>query len=107
MYGHSNTAGPVEFVNLRTIHVHRPDERENPPRESASATAPKPVAHREAYFDGGFVKTPVYDRKHLSVGQEIEGPAIVEQADTTLIIYPKQRAQLREDRSILVDVPHE
>ena len=73
MYGHSNTAGPVEFVNLRTIHVHRPDERENPPMESASATAPKPVAHREAYFDGGFVKTPVYDRKHLSVGQDIFG----------------------------------
>jgi len=107
MYGHSNTAGPVEFVNLRTIHVHRPDERENPPMKSESATAPKPVAHREAYFDGGFVKTPVYDRKQLSVGQEIEGPAIVEQADTTLIIYPKQRARLREDRSILVDVPHE
>jgi N-methylhydantoinase A len=87
--------------------VHRPDERENPPMKSESATAPKPVAHREAYFDGGFVKTPVYDRKQLSVGQEIEGPAIVEQADTTLIIYPKQRARLREDRSILVDIPHE
>ncbi len=106
MYGHSNTAGSVEFVNLRTIHVHRPDERENPPMKSASAAAAKPVAHRESYFDGGFVKTPVYDRKQLSVGQEIEGPAIVEQADTTLIINPKQRARLHEDRSILVDIPH-
>ena len=42
----------------------------------------------------------------LSVGQEIAGPAIVEQADTTLIIHPGQRAHLRDDRSILVEIPH-
>jgi N-methylhydantoinase A len=106
MYGHSNTAAPVELVNLRTIHVHRPDERVNPPAKSLSAEPPRPVAHRDAYFGGGFVKTPVYDRKQLRVGQEITGPAIVEQADTTLIIHPGQRAHLRADRSILVDIPH-
>ena len=106
LYGHSNTAAPVEFVNLRTIHVHRPEERENPPTQVLSAAPPNPVAHRDAYFDGGFVKTPVYDRRQLSVGQEITGPAIIEQADTTVIIHPRQRAHLRADRSILVDVLH-
>jgi len=106
LYGHSNTAAPVEFVNLRTIHVHRPKERENPPTKVLSAVPPNPIAHRDAYFDSGFVKTPVYDRKQLSVGQEIAGPAIIEQADTTVIIHPRQRAHLRADRSILVDVLH-
>ncbi len=106
VYGHSNVAAPVEFVNLRTVHVCRPDERQSEPLKEASAEASKPIAHREAYFDGGFLRTPVYDRKQLVVGQDISGPAIVEQADTTLIIHPGQCAHLRADRSILVDVPH-
>jgi N-methylhydantoinase A/oxoprolinase/acetone carboxylase beta subunit len=106
MYGHSNTAAPVEFVNLRTTHVHRPNERENSPAKTSSTEPAKPVAHREAFFGGGFVKAPVYARKQLRVGQEIVGPAIIEQADTTLIIYPEQRAQLRANRSILVEIPY-
>ena len=105
-YGHSNTTAPVEFVNLRTVHVHHPEAREKLLVKAGSAGAPTSVARREAYFDGGFVKTPVYARNQLSVGQEIAGPAIVEQADTTLIIHPGQRAHLRDDRSILVDIPH-
>ena len=106
MYGHSNPAAPVELVNLRTVHIHRPDEREKPELKKMMPSAAIPVAQREAFFDGGFVSTPIYDRKRLRVGQEIAGPAIVEQADTTLIIHPKQRASLREDLSILVEIPH-
>lgn len=106
MYGHSNTATPVEFVSLRTTHVHRPNERENSPEKTSSAEPAKPVAHREAFFGGGFIKTPVYVRKQLCVGQEIMGPAIIEQADTTLIIYPEQRAKLCANRSILVEIPY-
>ncbi len=106
IYGHSNRVGPVELVNLRTVHLHRPDQREAPPPKPSSATAAAPVARRRAYFEGSFLDTPIYDRKQLNVGQEIAGPAIVEQADTTLVIHPGHRAQLRTDRSILIDIPH-
>jgi N-methylhydantoinase A len=106
LYGHSNTATPVEFVNLRTVHVHRPDERVSSPAKATSSEPPKPIGHRDAYFGGGFVRTPVYGRKTMSPGHEFTGPAIVEQSDTTLIVYPGQRARLREDRSILVDISH-
>ena len=40
-------------------------------------------------------RRPVYDRERLAAGDVIQGPAIVEQADTTLVIYPRQRAHLR------------
>jgi N-methylhydantoinase A len=106
LYGHSNPATPVEFVNLRTVHVHGPVERAAPRGSVASSAPPIPVAHREAYFDGAFASTPIYDRKSLGPGHVIVGPAIVEQADTTLVIYPRQRAHLQSDRSILVEIPH-
>jgi N-methylhydantoinase A len=107
LYGHSNSAAPVEFVSLRTVHVRRPDDR-RPPLARPISGQPGPIAYREAYFEdsGGFVRTPVYDRRTTCPGHLIVGPAIIEQADTTLIVYPRQRAQLRQDRSILVDIPH-
>ncbi|MBM3449663.1 MAG: hydantoinase/oxoprolinase family protein [Armatimonadetes bacterium] len=44
---------------------------------------------RHAYFPGhGFVATPVYDRYKLPVGFASEGPAIIEEHESTAIIHP-------------------
>jgi N-methylhydantoinase A len=48
----------------------------------------KPTCHRSARFDGRDVATPVYARKDLAEGQTIEGPAIIEERETTIIILP-------------------
>ena len=108
LYGHNNEAGPVEFVNLRTVHIHRSVRGNALEANSVPAGAHGPPGHRRAYFGGdcGFIATPVYDRNRLAAGEHIQGPAIVEQADTTLVIYPGQRAHLRADRSIQVEVAH-
>jgi len=46
--------------------------------------------HRKAYFPdaGGFVETPIYDRYVLQPGQEIAGPAIVEERESTTVVPP-------------------
>ena len=41
--------------------------------------------------------TPVYGREQLLGGASLEGPAIIEQADTTILVYPQQTAEV--DRS--------
>jgi N-methylhydantoinase A/oxoprolinase/acetone carboxylase beta subunit len=48
---------------------------------------------RPAYFAerGGFVETPVYDRYLLSAGMVFDGPAIVEERDSTAVIGPGAR----------------
>jgi N-methylhydantoinase A/oxoprolinase/acetone carboxylase beta subunit len=33
-------------------------------------------------------ETPVYQRDHLPIGAQFVGPAIVEQLDTTTVVYP-------------------
>nr|WP_280891649.1 hypothetical protein [Jiella mangrovi] len=46
-----------------------------------------PVIDRSMLWtDGGFVDVPVYDRARLAPGTRLEGPLIVEQQDTTLIV---------------------
>jgi N-methylhydantoinase A len=98
----------VEFVNLRTVHVHQVAARTTGDPAHSTSREPFPVAHREAYFDerNGYVRTPIYDRRSMTGGTTIAGPAIVEQPDTTVIVHPGQRATMRPDRSLLIEVAH-
>lgn len=64
---------------------------------------PAPVAlkgERPAYWEeyGGFRATPVYDQEQLACGNVIEGPAIIEAGDTTLVLPPGARFTLNQNR---------
>jgi N-methylhydantoinase A len=49
------------------------------------------------------VDTPVYRRLDLGVGQRIEGPAIVEERETTAVIWPGWVATVAEDGSLIAE----
>jgi N-methylhydantoinase A len=102
VYNHSHAGAATEFVNLRVVQewsLPRPDLR--PAETTQGAAGPD---RRRAYFEelGGYVDTPAYARGALELGQEIEGPAIVEQTDTTLVIYPERWAVLNEAGALVV-----
>jgi N-methylhydantoinase A len=63
------------------------------------------VARRRAYFDGEFMSTPVYDGDQLGPGHVVEGPAVIEEKFTTIVLHPGHRAQLdaRGGYAIAVD----
>jgi N-methylhydantoinase A len=66
-------------------------------RDSKVALQSKPAApagRRSARFDGKDVATPVYARRMLAQGQTIDGPAIIEERETTIIILPGWRARV-------------
>jgi 5-oxoprolinase (ATP-hydrolysing)/N-methylhydantoinase A len=46
---------------------------------------------RRAYFSGGFVEANVYDRYALAAGTAIEGPALIEERESTTILPPGDR----------------
>ena len=53
------------------------------------------VGQRELYIgDGGVVLAPVYDRDRLPAGAILEGPALVEEATTTSVVWAGQRASV-------------
>lgn len=53
------------------------------------AGAPLPVGRRQVFFGDGFVDTPVYRRVELLPGQALDGPAVVEEDESTLIVPPQ------------------
>jgi N-methylhydantoinase A len=56
------------------------------------------------YFDetGDFVTTPVYRRERLQAGHRLEGPAIVEQMDSTTVLLPGQWAAVDAQGNLLI-----
>jgi N-methylhydantoinase A len=95
VYGHCNRNNQVEIVNLRSVHTHalaRPQLTHEPNGRVTVEDAL--VARRPVYFDefSDYVETPIYRRERLPVDQPISGPAIIEQADTTTIVYPAWQA---------------
>ena len=61
---------------------------------------------RPAYFGetGGFVDTPVFDRYQLGPGAVIEGPAIIEERESTIVVGPGSRARIDELLGVVVEL---
>lgn len=54
-----------------------------------------PASMREVYFgETGWITTPVYDRDLLPAGATFDGPAIVDQLDSTTVVPPRTTAEI-------------
>jgi N-methylhydantoinase A len=88
VYGYARTQQPVEFVNFRAVHTFPLQRPTLTPAARATGTlADARLGERRAYF-GSFMPTTIYERARLPLGALLEGPAIVEQSDTTTVIPP-------------------
>ena len=63
----------------------------------------EPQETRPVWF-GAWVDTPVYWRDHLPLKMNMQGPAIIEQMDTTLVVEPGCRITSDSDGNLIVEV---
>ena len=107
-YGFAAPGEPVEFVTLRLTAVGRiAKPKLNELRAGATGCGDVKTARRavrQVYFaeSGGFVDCPSYDRYRLPAGGVIDGPAIVEEIDSTTVIHPGFRAEVDRHGNLLV-----
>jgi len=112
---------PIEFINIR-VAVRAPVAGEF---EGGVAPFDRPSADvaargeagggggsavkstRPAYFPQprGFEETTVYDRTRLAPGDEIRGPAVVEEEGSTLVIGPGGVGRVVPSGNIVVTLP--
>jgi N-methylhydantoinase A len=59
----------------------------------------RPVFFAEA---GKFVDTPVYDHYALAPGVTVQGPAIVEQRESTVVVGPSATASLDANYNLIM-----
>ncbi|MBJ7594299.1 MAG: hydantoinase/oxoprolinase family protein [Candidatus Dormibacteraeota bacterium] len=96
LYGFQVPDEPVEVVNVRLRAVGRlHGERLATPTPLMAEERADPAGWRSVAFgpsESDRLKVPVYRRGDLRPGSEIEGPAVVEQDDSTLLVTPGKRA---------------
>lgn len=102
-FGHSAPDEPVEVVSYRmTGRGVVPEVRLVEHQATGRAVQDAVVGNRPARFAEDMVDTPVYARELLDVGHEFEGPAIVDQKDTTVVVLPGQKALVDAYLNILI-----
>jgi N-methylhydantoinase A len=104
-YGFHNEADPVEIINVRLIASAALAKFQQPKKRRLKTSRPQPMGYRPVWFSHTRPsKTPVHDRADLRPGHTIAGPAVIEQFDSTSILYPKDRLVVDEVMNLLVEV---
>jgi N-methylhydantoinase A len=104
-YGFLAPEEPVQIVTLRleaTGAVPKPRLRPAP-EEDATPAAEVRIAMREAWLGGAFRPVPVLDRARLAPGNRFDGPAIVEQMDSTTLVPPGWTARVDSYANLVLE----
>ena len=104
-YGRLLGKGTRRVMNLRTAVIGRR------PKFDLGALAPAEggtvegalKGHREVHFGDAWHETAIFRRLELPVGAVIEGPAILEQPDTTILIEPGLSGTVDRFGNVLIE----
>lgn len=96
---------PIRLLNLRTAVIGvRTDVRlKDFIRAPETTLAEACKEERSVYVEDGFMDCPVYHRATLPWGAALSGPALIEQADTTVWLEPWCRATVAEGGSLMIE----
>jgi len=104
-FGRTPPNVPIELVNLRVSGEAPPrDEPLNTPLEAASAAEPR--AWRAVYFReiGGYQDTPIFERDALRAGFSRQGPLLVEDEGSTLVVGPRGHVQQSATGNLIIEI---
>jgi 5-oxoprolinase (ATP-hydrolysing) len=93
LYGYKHSGRGIEIVAARVEVVGRTPD---PPDETTEILKrrPSPPETTTTWFDGRPHETGIYSRENLHAGDEIEGPAILCEATSTVVVEPGFSAKI-------------
>jgi N-methylhydantoinase A len=107
-FGRSLGQLAVECVSWRVRVVAPPSVDDVRFDKSAVLARDPKIETRPAYFQekGKFVNTPVYSRSSLKAGMKIEGPALIEEAESTCVIGPSGSVSVDKHSNLLMKISY-
>ncbi|MGH2497816.1 MAG: hydantoinase/oxoprolinase family protein [Ktedonobacteraceae bacterium] len=107
LYERLSESVPVEIINWRVVSSSpAPQVRLQAGADEHSAAQAAHKGSRRAYFPelGGYHDTPVYNRYALLPGAGFNGPAIVEERESTVIVGPDCRFRIDEQLNLIIEL---
>lgn len=102
IYGDADRQTPTEAITWRLQAVNEIDGISTRPLEHESTVADAVKDHRDAYVNGEYVEHTVYDRYQLPPGARFDGPAIIEETESTSIAGPGTEIEVDEIGNVLI-----
>ncbi len=105
-YGYRNPDKTVEIVNLRLRARGIPDK---PTFQKSKITSKKisaqaVLAQRDVFFDYEPKKTQIFNRDKLLSGNRFEGPAVVVEYSSTIVVPPFAQARVDGYGNLIMDI---
>jgi N-methylhydantoinase A len=108
VYGHTVRATPIDVVSWRVVAMGPRPELALPRAGGTAGTSAENArkGRRRAWVPEGkgFADVAVYDRYALATGVAFEGPAIVEERESTAVIGAGARARVDEWGNLIVEL---
>jgi N-methylhydantoinase A len=101
LYGFSRPDQPLELVSL-WVTVELDIQPLQLPRVEPWSGVLEPIGRRNVIFHGERQDTPIFDRAQLGAGAQLTGPAIIEQVDSTTVLWPDEHATVDEFGQLLL-----
>ncbi len=98
-FSFDDPAEAVELVTLRLAAIGKLGGMAASVIAAGGAAAP--ARSRRVHLGGGWAETPVHDQGRLGAGARIAGPAVIEQAYTTLLIPSGWTLMVRESGDLV------
>ena len=98
-------AGGNSTGNVDGTETRRPAQGTLPPPVRTPAPGQAGIGCRSVRFQEGRCETPILRRESLGTGSTLDGPAIVEQLDTTTVLPPGFHAETDDSGNLIIDVP--
>jgi N-methylhydantoinase A len=105
LFGYAQPAGQIEIVNLHLTAIGKtPSVQLHPPE--ADDSIPQPTETRLVWIDDkhGACPTPIYDGTKLRPGQSLSGPAIIDEATTTILVGVGDRLRVTDAANYLIEL---
>lgn len=105
LYGVTLDGYPVQALNWRVLVAAPPPGvgLRMPSRDGSG----DPLKGRRAIYlrdEERFVDVPVYDRYSLAVGATLHGPAVVEEAEATTLLWPGDRLTVDRGQNLVIAI---
>ena len=102
-YGYSQSNEPVELVGMRVKLAGILSKPPIPKTKTGSGL--KSIGSRKVSFGKNmWTETPIYRREAIPVEQNFEGPAVIEQMDSMLLIFPGDTAKIDRWGNLIIDL---
>lgn len=106
LYGYSNQDKKLEVVNVRLRARGKLPKPEFKKHKKLYKEIPENAyfGEKDVVFSGKAYKTKIFERERLLPGNEIEGPAIIVEYSSTVVVPPEAICKIDSYENILIEI---